>query len=154
MNTIKVLGVISIEAIIEKLLNKKIKPSFPRIKVLEYLLVNKNHSTVDEIYNGLVKEIPTLSRTTVYNSLNLFTKANLVRVVQTDGHEARYDATVLDHGHFRCEECKKIYDFSISTDNMVRAGLSNFKIKEKSIYYQGICADCLGQYRKKLRRRL
>ncbi len=139
---------IPIEAIIEQLLNKSIKPSFPRIKVLEYLVVNKNHPTVDEIYNGLFKEIPTLSKTTVYNSLNLFKKAKLAKVVQTDGHEARYDATVPDHGHFRCEKCNKIYDFFISTDNITTDGLSNFKIKEKSIYYQGICANCLDNIEK------
>ena len=60
---------------IEKYLREHgISPSYQRIRVFEYLISNKNHPTVDMIYKELIKEIPTLSRTTVYNTLNLLVK--------------------------------------------------------------------------------
>lgn len=49
-----------------------IKPSYQRMKVFQYLVDNHNHPTVDMIYKALCPEIPTLSKTTVYNTLNLF----------------------------------------------------------------------------------
>ena len=49
-----------------------IKPSYQRMKIFQYLLDNHNHPTVDTIYKALCTEIPTLSKTTVYNTLNLF----------------------------------------------------------------------------------
>ena len=44
-----------------------IKPSYQRMKIFQYLLDNHNHPTVDTIYRALCTEIPTLSKTTVYN---------------------------------------------------------------------------------------
>ena len=49
-----------------------IKPSYQRMKIFQYLLDNHVHPTVDTIYKALCPEIPTLSKTTVYNTLNLF----------------------------------------------------------------------------------
>jgi Fur family transcriptional regulator, peroxide stress response regulator len=119
-----------------------IRPSYHRIKVLEYLLSKENHPTVDEIYSALAIELPTLSKTTVYNTLTLFIKAGLVRLVTTEGNETRYDANVADHGHFRCEQCGKIYDFLINLDLVKTPGLEQFKVREKSVYYKGICPKC------------
>ena len=53
-----------------------IKPSYQRMKIFQYLLDNHNHPTVDTIYKALCTEIPTLSKTTVYNTLNLFIQQN------------------------------------------------------------------------------
>ena len=36
---------------------------------MDYLLKHKTHPCIDEIYMALCKEIPTLSKTTVYLSL-------------------------------------------------------------------------------------
>ena len=52
--------------------NHDIKPSYQRMKIFQYLLDNHVHPTVDTIYKALCPEIPTLSKTTVYNTLNLF----------------------------------------------------------------------------------
>ncbi|MCB0402432.1 MAG: transcriptional repressor, partial [Flavobacteriales bacterium] len=52
--------------------SNNIKPSVQRIKIFEYLHENRQHPTVDTIYKDLVGHIPTLSKTTVYNTLKLF----------------------------------------------------------------------------------
>lgn len=58
---------------IEQLLKQHdIRPSYHRIKIYQYLVEKRNHPSVDMIYQDLIQEIPTLSRTTVYNALNLF----------------------------------------------------------------------------------
>ena len=130
------------KALGERLIQKNIKPSFSRLRVMEYLMTERNHPTVDDIYRELVEEIPTLSKTTVYNTLALFEDARLVRRVATDGNEARYDAFVEDHGHFRCDSCEKIFDFSIRLEEADEEGLDSFDIRERNIYYQGLCPQC------------
>ncbi|MBA1336307.1 MAG: transcriptional repressor [Firmicutes bacterium] len=127
-----------------------IKPSYPRIKILEYLITKRSHPTVDEIYSNLVKEIPTLSKTTVYNTLNLLISANIVRVVASEENETRYDADVTSHGHFKCEKCGAIYDFRIDVGALKTDDLKNFKIKEKNVYYRGICEECLDNIENKI----
>jgi len=133
------------EDIAEILLSKNIKPSYQRIKVLEYLVEKRSHPTVDEIYGALVKEIPTLSKTTVYNSLNLFMEANLVKIVLVENNEARYDIAFTEHGHFICETCNYIYDFPINLSEINHPTLENFQIKEKNVYFKGICSKCLSK---------
>ena len=42
-----------------------VKASVQRVAVMQYLLQQMGHPTVDEIYQALVDHIPTLSKTTV-----------------------------------------------------------------------------------------
>ena len=132
-----------IEGLTERLLNRNIKPSYQRIKILEYLDNNRIHPTVDKIFVDLQKEIPTLSKTTIYNTLNLFVEAGLVRVLTIEDNETRYDIDTSDHGHFKCENCGEIYDFKINVDGLEPSGLNNFKITDKSVYFKGVCEKCL-----------
>ena len=132
----------SIKDISDTLLEKDIRPSHQRIKIMEFLLKNKVHPTVDYIYNELHEEIPTLSKTTVYNTLNLFVDANLVKTISIEGNEARYDIVTEDHAHFKCLKCNKIYDFPIDTDGIVSKELNDFKISEMDVFFKGICAKC------------
>ncbi|MBN2072906.1 MAG: transcriptional repressor [Actinobacteria bacterium] len=127
------------------LIKKNIKPSYQRIKVFEYLLGTDSHPTVEQIYSDLVNEIPTLSKATIYNTLNLFEGAQLARVITIEENETRYDACIEEHGHFKCENCGKIYDFPVNLDNLVSGNgiLENFKVNEKNIYFKGICSKCL-----------
>jgi len=46
---------------------KGISPSVQRLKVYEYIMSHRNHPSVDMIYDDIKNEIPTLSKTTVYN---------------------------------------------------------------------------------------
>ncbi len=133
---------ISIDNISEFLLSKHIKPSYARIRILEYLVVKDSHPTVEEIYSALVGEIPTLSKTTVYNTLKLFMEADIARIITIEENEARYDADIDSHGHFKCNECGRIYDFHIDMQKEIEE-LKAFKISEKSVYYKGICHECL-----------
>lgn len=126
-----------------ELVRRNIRISHQRVKVLQYLLQNRSHPTVDQIYNDLHREIPSLSRTTIYNTLSTFCKANLVRVLTIEDNEARYDIMIEDHGHFKCESCGGIFNFRINPDLLVSEDLKNFAVKDKNVYFRGICPGCL-----------
>ncbi len=129
--------------IVERLRNSNIKPSYARIKIMEYLMEHPVHPTVEEIYQNLVREIPTLSKTTVYNTLDLFIRHNLARVITIEENETRYDADTTNHGHFKCETCGALYDFTVDEDNLATRGLGDFVVTEKHVYFKGICKKCL-----------
>lgn len=134
---------LSFENLSEELIKKEIRPSHQRIKVFEYLITTQCHPTVDQIFNELIKEVPTLSKATIYNTLNLLIKAKLVRVITIEDNETRYDISTSNHGHFKCELCGTIFDFTINIDNFMTDELSEFKINEKNVYFKGICPRCL-----------
>jgi Fur family peroxide stress response transcriptional regulator len=134
---------ISVNEIKEYLLKSKIKPSFPRLKIFEYLASRPTHPTVDDIHKTLVEEIPTLSKTTVYNTLDLFIRSRIVKPITIDGNELRYDVDVTNHGHFKCEDCGVIYEFDM--DPALPKSLDGFRVLDKNIYFNGICPHCLAK---------
>ena len=119
-----------------------IKPSYQRIKIFEYLLDNRIHPTVDQIFKALISNIPTLSKTTVYNTLKLFADKQIVIIINIEDNETRYDADVSNHGHFKCIKCGEIYDFDIDLGKVELMELENFDVNEYHFYLKGVCVKC------------
>ncbi|HRZ98570.1 MAG TPA: transcriptional repressor [Paludibacter sp.] len=125
------------------LIQKNIKPSVQRTAVMEFLLNNRIHATVDEIYVALSPDMPTLSKTTVYNTLDLLVKKGAVQMLSIDEKNARYDADTSNHGHFFCQSCGKVSDiFNLNPALFEIPYHPNFKIKTVEISYTGICKEC------------
>jgi len=136
---------------IEIILREKgIKPSYQRKKIYEYMLDNKNHPTVNDIYSILVKDIPTLSKATVYNTMNLFSEMDLVNILPLDGSESRFDlADQETHAHFKCDVCKSVYDVNVDIPwSDVDNELDGFKIHKSNINFTGICGKCMDLFNK------
>lgn len=119
-----------------------IKPSFQRIKIYEFLMDNKEHPTVETIYNALNGQIPTLSKTTVYNTLKVFIEKGIAMAITIDDNEVRFDADIGVHGHFKCEKCHKIYDFNVSLGPGVSEELEDFEVRDQQMFFYGICKYC------------
>jgi len=125
-----------------KLAEKGLRASQQRIRVLEYLYCGERHPTADEIYKALAKELPSLSKATVYNALYALVEAGLAREIGIEDKEARFDATIASHGHFKCDECGRIYNFQINVEGFKTGGLDGFKVNSKDVYFRGKCSDC------------
>ena len=123
-----------------------IRPSVQRIAVMHYLLTHRTHPTVDEIYSTLVSEIPTLSRTTIYNTLHTLHEHGAILMLGIDSMNARYDGYTSPHAHFLCTCCGKVYDVDLDdTEYVARNAPRNAAIiTEAQLYYKGVCGDCAG----------
>lgn len=132
-----------IKNINEHLRNSNIKPSIQRIKIFEYLIEKQNHPTVDMIFKELASEIPTLSKTTVYNTLKLFVENKIVNIVNIEDNETRYDADTSTHGHFKCYNCGEVYDFNFEEANLNIKNIEGFQKQQMHLYVKGICKTCL-----------
>jgi Fur family transcriptional regulator, peroxide stress response regulator len=127
-----------------KILNEhEIAPSIQRVKILEYLRNYKTHPTADMIYQDLVKEIPTLSKTTVYNTLKAFSEKGILIQLSLFDNEIRYDFDTENHVHFKCNECGNIFDLDCCCDNYKDEMLNGHKITEHHVNLKGICSSCL-----------
>jgi len=125
------------------LLQHSIKPSVQRTAIMDFLLNNKIHPTVDEIYMTLSSGMPTLSKTTIYNTLGLFAEKGAVRVLTLDEKNTRYDANVSAHAHFMCRLCSKVSDlYNVSPVVFELPESVEFKIETVEISYVGVCDKC------------
>jgi len=118
-----------------------IRPSVQRIAIMRYLLKNLTHPTADEVFESLKRQIPTLSKTTVYNTLKLFVENGAAIYVGIDEKNARFDGVVNPHAHFRCKECGSIVDLPINSDNFIPKDF-NGVIDETYFYLKGLCEKC------------
>lgn len=119
-----------------------VKPSYQRLKIFQYMMENNNHPTVDMIYRALCPEIPTLSKTTVYNTLDLFIEKKITTMIVIEENETRYDLVMGTHGHFKCVNCGKLVDIDLDINYAACEELEGCDIGEKHIYLKGICKEC------------
>ncbi len=124
------------------LLKNGIRPLQKRVKIMSYLVSKRNHPTVDMIYGDLIHEINGLSKTTVYNVLNLFVQSGVALALNIEGNEIRYDADTSVHGHFKCKNCSGVIDFRIRQEELPRPSLEGFRIEEQHYYIKGVCSFC------------
>jgi len=134
-------------AIIKILQNNNIQPSYQRIKILQLLDKKREHMNVNMIYEELIKEIPTISKTTIYNTLNAFVKKGLIQCLTITPEEMRYDFETTPHHHLLCKKCGTIIDVNVQCTYAESMEIDGHRIEEIQGYFKGICKECLSKGR-------
>jgi len=134
-----------------KLKKKRIKPTYIRLKILSYLENGQKHPQAERIFRAIKKEIPTVSMTSVYNTLDLFQKKGLITPLFITGSEVRFDIDVSPHQHFFCEKCGRIIDLNVDYEYLKRKNIEGHKVIEVQDYFIGVCKDCLNKIKKETR---
>lgn len=113
---------------IEEILQKHgVKPTPQRAVIAEYLLGTHTHPTADEVFQAVSGKLPvTLSRATVYNTLNALVEAGVVREVVTEPGRTRYDANLSEHHHFVDVKTGQVLDLDADQVSEI-----NLKLGEK-----------------------
>ena len=124
------------------LAGRGVKPTFQRLTILGAVMDNRSHLTIRALHAALVRKIPTLSKTTLYSTLDLFAAKGLVRAVTIDPAEVRYDGVTVPHHHFHCTTCGRILDIEISCANSRTGEIHGHRIDEVHGYFKGVCRDC------------
>jgi len=134
-----------IAKVISKCRKAGLKLTPQRLAIFKILENNTSHPTVESIYNSLRKDYPTMSLTTVYNTLETLFKIGEVVKLDIDSDKAHFDPNTNPHHHFLCTHCGKIEDvmadFSeVLHNETVKEKL--FKIQDYNINFRGICLVC------------
>ena len=132
-------------SIIDILKENDIAPSMQRIKILEYLKSYKTHPTADMIYQALADEMPTLSKTTVYNTLKTFAEKGILVALSLFENEVRYEYNTEPHIHFKCTKCNNLYDLDKAYDRYDENMIDGHKVNEHHVNLRGVCKECLDE---------
>ncbi|MCF7886289.1 MAG: transcriptional repressor [Candidatus Marinimicrobia bacterium] len=124
--------------------SNNVNPTYHRIVIFQYMENSTRHPTAEQIYTDIKKEIPTISKTTVYNTLNSFVKNGIAEKLNIADSEVHYDIPDNGHDHFLCINCGKIYDIKpeYSKSNIEIKSIQGHKITQLHCYYKGICKSC------------
>jgi Fe2+ or Zn2+ uptake regulation protein len=130
------------EKYVKLLKEDSIKITPQRLAILKYLDNHRSHPTVEEIFSELKQKNPSLSKTTVYNSVEILRKHGLIQSVSISISETRYDFKNKMHHHFLCKNCGKIMDIDIECPNIDKVIKEGYKIEEVHGYFKGLCKEC------------
>ena len=147
--------------------SKNLKSSFaeqasrltvPREEILKFLSESREHLSAKEIYISLQKSVPGLGLSTVYRTLELLAKMNIVSRICIGSGQSRYEFKPRDrsghHHHLICTNCGRIINYSEFVAEELRlvkkteeklAKKFNFKIEDHNIEYMGICDKCISK---------
>ena len=94
---------------IEVLKKVGLKATPQRVAVLKELS-KKTHPTMDEIYENIKKENPSISLATVYKNVNILRDTGLVIEINIPSKKMRYDYLATPHIHIICTNCGHVED--------------------------------------------
>jgi Fur family transcriptional regulator, iron response regulator len=86
--------------ILAKFVSLGILPTPQRLEIAAILLEKPQHLSVEQVAERLRAQGSTVSKATVYNSLNLFGKKGLIKECLVDPARRIYDSTTRPHHHF------------------------------------------------------
>lgn len=124
---------------------KDVRMTTQRRAILENLLDGNKHPTVNEIYEDLKKDFPSMSVATIYNNLKFFKEAKIVKELPFGDGSSRFDLTTIDHFHTICKKCGKIEDFffpSLVEDEGLAKSISGFQAEDYRFEILGLCEEC------------
>ena len=117
----------------------------PRLAVLAAL---RDHPHIDtnRVITLVRAEQPTVSHQTIYDVLQAFTDAGLMRRIHPAGANARYESRVGDnHHHVVCRTCGAIADVDCAAGHapcLTPSDDHGYLVDEAEVVYWGTCPDC------------
>ena len=115
-----------------------------RITITQMILKSREHPTAEQLYEQVVKIHPTISLSTIYNTLKILKGINILNEISHNDMR-RFDANPNPHVNLVCEICGKITDVEEPALYDLLEQVTNqqiFTITNNHINVYGICKYC------------
>jgi Fur family peroxide stress response transcriptional regulator len=124
--------------------NLRITPQ--RLAILRILSNSAGHPSIEEIYERMKVNFPTMSLATVYKTITLLKELDEVLELGFPEGVNRYDGgKPYPHPHVICTKCKKIMDPELGSLQLLieAAGKeTGFRILSHRLDFFGLCPEC------------
>jgi len=100
---------------------------------------------LEDVQKIISKKFPTLSLSTIYRNLNEMLQKDIVSEVKIANKKDYFELKKDKHVHLVCQNCGKIEDFEITTDDISRQIelRTGDKVLDATLCFDVICKDCL-----------
>lgn len=134
----------------EKLKEKGYKLTPQRRAVLEVIISSEGrHLNTEEIYDIVKKNCPDIGLATVYRTIQLLDKLDIISTLYLDDGCNRYEFNIQDgehhHHHLICDNCSKVIEVKIDLLEKLEDEIQsnyNFVITDHKVQFYGKCEDC------------
>jgi Fur family peroxide stress response transcriptional regulator len=133
------------ESIARQLKAKGLKLTPQRLAIIEVLIEKRDlHPGARSVHEEAKKKKKSLSLSTTYATLNDLSRLGIIKTLQFDSMENRYEGNLDEHLNLICAHCGKILDYKIPplVDQQEIAKKTGFSVKDTRLEYYGYCRDC------------
>jgi Fur family peroxide stress response transcriptional regulator len=133
------------ESMISQMRKKGLKVTPQRLAIIDVLIEQGDlHPGACLVYKKAKKKIKSLSLSTTYATLNELSCHGIIKTLQFDSMENRYEGNLEEHINLICEKCKKILDYNvpITVDPKTIMKKTGFSVTDTRLEYYGYCRDC------------
>jgi Fur family transcriptional regulator, ferric uptake regulator len=118
-----------------------------RLMILKCVEDAENHISAEEIFVQVSRRYPQMNFSTVYRTLELAKKLELIAETELGDGRTRFQCMGKGrhHHHLVCEKCGKIVDIDESVLVPLWNTLDekyNFKVEMKHMTFSGLCPEC------------
>ena len=140
------------ESIVKAFREKGLKITPQRIAIIEVLMEkNDDHPGAGAIYREARKKRRSVSLSTVYATLGELSRRGIIKKLQFDQMENRYEGNLEEHVNLICKGCGKIIDYEapVSLDPAKVARKTGFQMLDSRLEYYGYCRECANRLKGK-----
>ena len=115
-----------------------------RYAILEHIMNINGHFTIEELQQIMDGDGFRVSRSTVYNTVELLIDAKMLRRHVFEGMQAQYERIGMPHTHLICTTCgkvKEVRDPNFAAFMNARR-FNAFNTDHYSLYVYGTCSTC------------
>lgn len=115
-----------------------------RIGILEAVVDIEGHPTAEEVWEQAREDQPTLSLSTVYDTLARFVDLGLIDEVHAGDEPTRYEFFNEAHVNLVCQECGTVEDAQAGPlgDLIDEVDGSGFEVPPQPVELEGLCDAC------------
>tara|TARA_Y100000590_G_scaffold469526_1_gene657529 strand:+ start:3644 stop:4075 length:432 start_codon:yes stop_codon:yes gene_type:complete len=129
------------------LLKEGLKFTPQRLEILEEVVLGAGHRECEEIYLSMKKKGKQISRATVYRTIDILVRNDLVRKLELGDGRARYESKFNSshHDHLICTSCgiiKEFVDDEIENKQEKIAQKNGFVLSKHIHQLFGLCKKC------------
>ena len=126
------------------LLARGLRATHQRLQIVAALARADDHPNAEDVFERVSRRIPTLSRDTVYRTLDVLAAHGPVRRIAMP-RATRFDPELNPHHHFICDHCGRLVDIGAEMVKSpkvpeVLAGIGD--VRSVSLEIHGICHSC------------
>jgi len=122
-----------------------LKLTSQRLAIIDFLAGTRSHPSAAATLAAAKKSAPSISLSTVYLTLDALKRAGLIKELEFDDRDSRYEGDVSDHLNLVCQRCGAIEDFHavlpVPAERIEKR--TGFKVSGVRLEYYGHCRRCL-----------
>ncbi|WP_180673970.1 transcriptional repressor [Helicobacter sp. 13S00482-2] len=128
---------------------KNLKVTPQRMAILREIHKN-GHITVDDIYENIRIDYPSISLATVYKNIAALYEVNILREIKAPAQKQRYELSYDHHLHVACERCGKLEDIRVDVSDISQqcSKMTGYILHDASAVFIGVCPECAAKNKK------